>query len=125
MRAIELLSPAKNLECGKAAVDHGADAVYIGAAQFSARAAAGNSVEDIALLIEYAHRFRVKVFVAINTVLTDDQMPAARELIWQVYEAGADAIIIQDMGILQLDLPPIAIHASTQTDNRTIEKGGI
>ncbi len=122
MRAIELLSPAKNLECGKAAVDHGADAVYIGAAQFSARAAAGNSVEDIALLIEYAHRFRVKVFVAINTVLTDDQMPAARELIWQVYEAGADAIIIQDMGILQLDLPPIAIHASTQTDNRTIEK---
>lgn len=122
MRKIELLAPAKNLECGKAAVDHGADAVYIGAAQFSARAAAGNSPEDIASLVEYAHRFAVKVYVAINTVLTDDQLFAARELIWQVYNAGVDAIIIQDMGILQLDLPPVAIHASTQTDNRTIEK---
>lgn len=122
MRAIELLSPAKNLECGKAAVDHGADAVYIGAAQFSARSAAGNSVEDIAELVTYAHRFRVKVYVAINTILTDKQMPEVQELIWKVYEAGADAIIIQDMGILQLDLPPIVIHASTQTDNRTVEK---
>lgn len=122
MRKIELLAPAKNLECGKAAVDHGADAVYIGAAQFSARAAAGNSVDDIAGLVRYAHRFGVKVYVAINTVLTDSQLPAARELIGQVYEAGVDAIIIQDMGIMQLDLPPVAIHASTQTDNRTLEK---
>lgn len=122
MRVVELLAPAKNLECGKAAVDHGADAVYIGAAQFSARSAAGNPVSDIAELVRYAHRFGVKVLVAINTVLTDSQLPAVRELIWQLYEAGADAIIIQDMGILELDLPPIALHASTQTDNRTIEK---
>jgi len=122
MRTIELLAPAKNLECGIAAVDHGADAVYIGAAQFSARSAAANTMEDIALLVKYAHRFRVKVFVAVNTVLTDDQLPAVEALIQQAYEAGVDAIIIQDMGILQLNLPPIAIHASTQTDNRSLEK---
>ena len=122
MRKIELLAPAKNLECGIAAVDHGADAVYIGASQFSARAAAGNSIEDIATLVRYAHRFRVKVYVAINTVLTDEQLPAVVQLIEDVYSAGADAIIIQDMGILQLTIPPIAIHASTQTDNRTVEK---
>lgn len=122
LRAIELLSPAKNLECGIAAVDHGADAVYIGASRFSARASAGNSVEDIKALIQYAHRFRVKVYVAINTILTDEQIPEAVKLIYEVYEAGADSVIIQDMGLLQASLPPIAIHASTQTDNRTVEK---
>jgi collagenase-like PrtC family protease len=121
-RKIELLAPAKNLECGIAAVDHGADAVYIGAAQFSARSAAGNSIDDIRALVDYAHRFRVKVYVAINTILTDEQLPHAEQLIHEVYNAGADAIIIQDMGILKLNLPPIAIHASTQTDNRTLEK---
>ncbi len=119
---IELLSPAKNLECGIVAVNHGADAVYIGAPQFSARAAAGNSVEDITALVQYAHKFRVKVLVALNTILTDDQLPEAEKLIWEIYNAGADALIIQDMGILKLNLPPIALHASTQTDNRTIEK---
>lgn len=119
---IELLSPAKNLECGIAAVNHGADAVYIGASQFGARAAAGNSVEDIAALVQYAHQFRVKVLVALNTILTDDQLPEAEKLIWDIYNAGADALIIQDMGILKLNLPPIALHASTQTDNRTVEK---
>jgi len=122
MKNIELLSPAKNLECGLAAINHGADAVYIGASQFGARAAAGNSVEDIAKLVEYAHQFNVKVLVALNTVLTDDQLPEAEKLIWEIYNAGADALIIQDMGILKLNLPPIAIHASTQTDNRTVEK---
>lgn len=122
MRAIELLAPAKNLECGIAAVDHGADAVYIGADRFSARAAAGNSVTDIAELIRYAHRYRVKVFVAINTILTDEQLPEAQQLIREVYDAGVDAVIIQDMGLFQLDLPPVAIHASTQTDNRTLAK---
>lgn len=122
MQKIELLAPAKNLSCGIAAVDHGADAVYIGASQFSARAAAGNSLEDIETLVRYAHRFRVKVFVAINTILTDDQLPEAEKLIKQLYLIGVDAIIIQDMGILQLDLPPVAIHASTQTDNRNLEK---
>jgi putative protease len=119
MHKIELLSPAKNLECGLAAINHGADAVYIGASQFGARAAAGNSIEDIAELVKYAHQFRVKVLVALNTILTDEQLPEAEKLIWEVYNAGADALIIQDMGILQLNLPPIAIHASTQTDNRT------
>jgi len=122
MRKIELLSPAKNLECGLAAINHGADAVYIGASQFGARAAAGNSVEDIATLVQYAHKFRVKVLVALNTILTDDQLPEAEKLIWDIYNAGADALIIQDMGILKLNLPPIALHASTQTDNRTVEK---
>ena len=122
MSKIELLSPAKNLECGIAAVNHGADAVYIGASQFGARAAAGNSTEDIAELVKYAHQFRVKVLVALNTILTDDQLTEAEKLIWEIYNAGADALIIQDMGILKLNLPPIALHASTQTDNRTIEK---
>lgn len=122
MRTIELLSPAKNLDCGIAAVNHGADAVYIGAAQFGARAAAGNSIEDIAQLTQYAHRYRSKVFVALNTVLTDAQLPDAEKLIHKVYEAGADALIVQDMGILKMNLPPIPLHASTQTDNRTVEK---
>ncbi len=122
IRGIELLSPAKNLECGIAAVNHGADAVYIGASQFGARAAAGNSIEDIAELVRYAHQFRVKVLVALNTVLTDDQLPEAEKLIWEIYNTGVDALIIQDMGILKMNLPPIALHASTQTDNRTAEK---
>ena len=122
MRTIELLSPAKNLECGLAAINHGADAVYIGAPLFSARAAAGNSIDDIAELVRYAHRYRSKVLVALNTVLTDEQLPEAQQLIRQLYEIGTDALIVQDMGILQLDLPPIELHASTQTDNRTVEK---
>ena len=122
MKSIELLSPAKNLECGIAAINHGADAVYIGASQFGARAAAGNSVEDIAALTKYAHQYRSKVYVALNTILTDAQLPQAETLIHQVYETGADALIVQDMGILQMNLPPIPLHASTQTDNRTVEK---
>lgn len=122
MRKIELLAPAKNLACGIAAVDHGADAIYIGASRFGARAAAGNSVKDIATLIQYAHRFRVKVYVALNTILTDDQLEDAEKLIWELHEIGADAIIIQDMGILQMKLPSVVLHASTQTDNRTVQK---
>ncbi len=118
----ELLSPAKNLECGLAAINHGADAVYIGASQFGARAAAGNSIEDIEKLANYAHRFRSKVFVALNTILTDNQLADAELLIQQIYNAGADALIVQDMGILKMNLPPIPLHASTQTDNRTAEK---
>ena len=122
MNNIELLSPAKNLECGLAAINHGADAVYIGASSFGARAAAGNPLEDIVTLVQYAHKYRSKVHVALNTVLTDEQLPEAEKLIWEVYNAGADALIVQDMGILQLNLPPIALHASTQTDNRTVKK---
>ena len=119
---LELLAPAKNLECGMAAVDHGADAVYIGAPRFGARASAGNSLDDIRRLCEYAHQFAVKVFVTVNTIIYDDELQATGQLIHQLDEAGVDAILVQDMGILQLDLPPIALHASTQTDNRTADK---
>ncbi len=119
---LELLAPAKNADYGIEAIRHGADAVYIGGPAFGARASAGNSVEDIARLCEFAHRYNARVFVAINTILMDDELAAAQQLIWQVYEAGADALIVQDMGVLQLELPPIALHASTQMDNRHPEK---
>ena len=122
MIALELLAPAKNLECGIAAIDHGADAVYIGAERFGARAAAGNSVDDIRQLCLYAHRFAAKVFVTVNTIIYDDELESTQQLIQQLYEVGVDAILVQDMGILRLQLPPIALHASTQTDNRTAEK---
>lgn len=119
---LELLAPAKNLEFGIEAINHGADAVYIGGPQFGARAAAGNSVADIEALAAYAHKYYARVFVALNTILRDDELDEAGRLVRQLYEAGADALIVQDMGLLQLDLPPIALHASTQTDNRTPEK---
>ena len=119
---IELLSPAKNTECVITAVNHGADAVYIGASHFGARATTGNSLEDIEALVKYAHQFRVKVYVALNTLLTDDQLEQAEKLIRDIYLTGADALIVQDMGILKLNLPPIPLHASTQTDNRSPEK---
>lgn len=122
MQSIELLSPAKNLECGIAAIDHGADAVYIGAKRFGARAAAGNTTEDIQALCCYAHRYGAKVYVAVNTLLREEEKEPARQLIWDLYHAGADAIIIQDTTFLQMDLPPIPLHASTQMDNRTAEK---
>lgn len=121
-RRIELLAPARDLQCGLEAVDHGADAVYIGAPQFSARAAAGNSVEDIARLASYAHTFGVRVYVALNTILKDSELGETERLIRQLYEAGADALIVQDMGITELSLPPIPLHASTQTDNRSSAK---
>lgn len=121
-RHIELLSPAKDLDCGIEAIKHGADAVYIGAPKFGARAAAGNSIEDIKKLCEYAHFYQAHIYVALNTILTDKELDEAEKMIWQIYEAGADALIVQDMGITQLHLPPMALHASTQTDNRTVEK---
>lgn len=121
-RHIELLSPAKDLRCGIEAVRHGADAVYIGAPRFGARAAAGNSTDDIHALSEYAHLYDVRVYVALNTILRDDELWEAERMIWQLYRAGTDALIVQDMGITRLDLPPIPLHASTQTDNRTAEK---
>ncbi|WP_448907795.1 peptidase U32 family protein [Hoylesella shahii] len=122
MRQLELLAPAKNLECGMAAVDHGADAVYIGASRFGARAAAGNSVSDIQELCTYAHRYGVKVFVTVNTIVYEDELEDTQRLIWDLYRAGADAILVQDMALLKMQLPPIALHASTQTDNRSPEK---
>ena len=119
---MELLSPAKNIECGIEAINHGADAVYIGAPKFSARAAAANTIEEIESLIKYAHRYYAKVYIALNTILDDRELAEAEKIIQNLYETGADALIIQDMGITQLNLPPIPLHASTQTDNRTVEK---
>ena len=120
--ALELLAPAKNADFGIEAITHGADAVYIGGPAFGARANAGNSIADIERLGAYAHRYHAKVFVTLNTILRDDELEEARRLAWQFYEAGADALIVQDMGLLELDLPPIQLHASTQTDIRTLEK---
>ena len=122
MSCLELLAPAKNAEFGKAAVDHGADAVYIGPERFGARAAAGNSVRDIEALCTYAHRYFARVYAAFNTLLFDAELEPARRLIQQLYHAGVDALIIQDMGLLEMDLPPIPLFASTQVDNRTPEK---
>jgi putative protease len=117
-RKIEILAPAKNLYQGMAAINAGADAVYMGAHAFGARTNAANSVEDIAEMVRYAHLFKAKVLVTINTILYDNELESCRQLIWDLYNIGVDAIIIQDMGILEMDLPPIAIHASTQVNNR-------
>ncbi|MCL1153698.1 MULTISPECIES: peptidase U32 family protein [Shewanella] len=119
---LELMAPAKNADFGIEAIRHGADAVYIGGPAFGARHTAGNSIEDITRLCQFAHRYHAQVFVTINTILLDDELEEARRLIWAVYEAGADAIIVQDLGLLELDLPPIALHASTQMDNRVPAK---
>ena len=152
MTSLELLAPAKNLACGIAAIDHGADAVYIGASRFGARSAAGNSIDDIRQLCEYAHPFGVKVYVTVNTILYDDELDATRQLLHDLQTIGVDAILVQDMAILKMRneelgmrnddylrwqnqrLPgnhhssflishsSLKYHASTQTDNRTPEK---
>ena len=121
-RKIELLAPAKNLECGIGAIDHGADAVYIGAPRFGARAAAGNSLEDIAELVKYAHLYNARIYVTLNTILKDEELEDTEKLVWGLYRIGVDALIVQDMGLLSLNLPPIPLHASTQMDNRNAEK---
>ncbi|HMM47537.1 MAG TPA: U32 family peptidase [Thiobacillaceae bacterium] len=119
---LELLAPARDAAIGIEAVNHGADAVYIGGPSFGARTAAANDVADIARLVAHAHRFNVRIFATLNTILADDELEPARRQIWQLYDAGVDALIIQDMGLLELDLPPIQLHASTQCDIRTPEK---
>jgi len=119
---IELLAPAKNADIGIEAVNHGADAIYIGGPAFGARASAGNDIRDIERLTRHAHRYGAKVFITLNTILRDDELEDARRMAWSVHAAGADALIVQDMGLLMLDLPPIQLHASTQTDIRTPEK---
>ena len=121
-RPIELLSPAKDLNCGIEAINHGADAVYIGAPKFGARSAAGNSLDDIRELCEYAHLYGTRIYVTLNTILKEDELEEAERMIWDLWRVGTDALIIQDMGITRLNLPPIPLHASTQTDNRTPEK---
>jgi len=119
---LELLAPARDADIGIEAINHGADAVYIGGPSFGAREKAGNSVADIARLVQHAHRFHAHVFVTHNTILRDDELEDGRRLAWDLYHAGVDALIVQDMGLLELDLPPIQLHASTQTDIRTPEK---
>ena len=116
------MAPARDLEVGKAAIDAGADAVYIGAPEFGARQAANNSIEDIAALVKYAHRFGAQVLVTLNTLLHDDEFPRACALAHDLYKVGVDALIIQDLNLLNYDLPPIRLHASTQCDNRTPEQ---
>ena len=119
---LELLSPARDAEIGREAVLHGADAVYIGGPSFGARSKAENSVADIAGLVTFAHRYGSRIFVTVNTILHDNELEPARKYIHELYDAGVDALIVQDMGILQLDIPPIALHASTQCDIRTVAK---
>lgn len=118
-RPLELLSPARNADIAIEAVRHGADAVYIGAPTHSARAAAGVTVDDIARAAAFAHRFDARIYVALNTIILPDEIRDVERMIWRLYRAGADALIIQDIGILRMDLPPIALHASTQCDVRT------
>lgn len=121
-RKIELLAPAKDLKCGIAAIDHGADAVYIGSPEFSARTAASNNLSDIEKLVGHAHQFGARVYVALNTVLNDQELERAVQLCHQLYTLGVDALIVQDMGLLESALPPLSLHASTQVNNRTVEK---
>ena len=115
---VEILAPAKNLEQGMAAINAGADAVYIGAPLFGARSNATNSIEDVAEMVKYAHLFRAQVFVVINTILYDNELEECRRMIWKLHEIGVDALIVQDMAIMEMELPPIVIHASTQANNR-------
>ena len=123
MTPLELLAPAKNLACGIAAIDHGADAVYIGAPKFGARAAVGNSIDDVRQLCDYAHQFGAKIYVTLNTIVYDNELDEVHRLIDQLAEICVDAILVQDMGLLQfMQDKPFEIHASTQTDNRTADK---
>lgn len=117
-KKIEILAPAKDLIHGMAAINSGADAVYIGAPQFGARSNATNSIEDVAALVQYAHLYHAQVFVVINTILYDNELETCRKMIWELYHIGVDALIVQDMAIMEMELPPIVLHASTQANNR-------
>jgi len=119
---LELLAPAKDLECGQAAIDCGADALYVGAPRFGAREAAGNTIADIEKLAAYAHRVWARVYATVNTVLRDDELAEAERMCWQLNEAGVDGLIIQDVGLLECDLPPLPLIASTQMHNQSVER---
>ncbi|MGO4772212.1 U32 family peptidase [Flavobacterium sp. W22_SRS_FK3] len=121
-KKIEILAPAKDLIGGMAAINSGADAVYIGAPQFGARSNANNSIEDVAELVKYAHLFNAQVFVVMNTILYDNELETCRKMIYELYDIGVDALIIQDMAIMEMELPPIVLHASTQANNRDADK---
>ena len=120
--SLELLAPAKNADTGIEAIRHGADAVYIGASAFGARAAAANQLDDIRRLVDFAHLFHAKVYVTVNTIVYDKELPDVEQLIAELYQIGVDALIVQDMAIRKLNIPPIPLHASTQMDNRTPQK---
>ncbi|HEU4790787.1 MAG TPA: U32 family peptidase [Flavobacterium sp.] len=121
-KKVEILAPAKDLIHGIAAINSGADAVYVGAPQFGARSNATNSIEDVAALVQYAHLYNVPVFVVMNTILYDNELETCRQMIWKLYDIGVDALIIQDMAIMEMDIPPIILHASTQANNRDADK---
>ena len=121
-RLIELLSPARDAATAISAITHGADAVYMGPERFGARASAGNTLADLARVAEFAHRYDARLYATVNTILMDHELAGAERLIRNLYHIGVDALIVQDMGILRLDIPPIALHASTQCDTRTPEK---
>ena len=121
-RCIELLAPARDANVALQAIKCGADAVYMGAENFGARASAGNSVEDIAQVVEFAHKYGARVYVTINTIIFDNELDAVEQLIWRLYEVGVDALIVQDMSLLRMKLPPIELHASTQCDTRDVAK---
>lgn len=122
MRELELLAPAADKETAREAILHGADAVYMGGPSHGARQNASNSIEDIRETVEFAHRFRARIYVTVNTLVYDRELKDVERLVWELYRAGVDAIIVQDMSLLRMDLPPIALHASTQCDTRTVEK---
>ena len=122
LKKIELLAPARNADIAVEAIKHGADAVYIGAEGFGARAAAGNAVADIERLTDYAHRYLARVYVTVNTIIYDNELREVERLIKRLYHAGVDALIVQDMAVLRMDIPPIALHASTQCDTRTPDR---
>ena len=122
IRTAELLAPAKNIDCGIAAINHGADAVYIAAHKFGAREAAANSIADIEKLVRHAHKYYAKVYLTLNTIIYENELEDARLLAKQAYDIGCDALIVQDMALLEMDIPPIPLHASTQTNNLTPEK---
>ncbi|MBP5709100.1 MAG: U32 family peptidase, partial [Bacteroidales bacterium] len=119
---IELLSPAKDVECGIEAINVGADAVYIGGPQFGARENAGNSIADIERLVSYAHLYSSKIYVTLNTILFENELEKARKMAWDLYNVGVDAFIIQDMAFMEMDLPPVPLHASTQTNNYDLDR---
>ena len=121
-RTLELLAPARTTAIAREAILHGADAVYIGAPSHGARAKAGNSIDDIRRLVEFATPFGVKIYVTVNTIIYDDELDAVEKMIWELYEAGVDALIVQDMAIAEMRLPPIQLHASTQCDTRDAAK---
>ena len=121
-RTLELLAPARDADIGIEAVNHGADAIYIGGPAFGARDKAPNELADIERLVRHAHRYHARIYVTLNTILRDDELDAARRQAWDLYHAGVDALIVQDMAMFEMDLPPIQLHASTQCDIRTVEK---